>query len=183
MKKIIILLISVLIFLSSQSAAGLLDLGRGVVKSHIRYNAGVGYSMPLGGYDGYENNPMFSFKVDVVRKQNLERDKLSYRFGIDYLMMMVPKGTYGITEDIFYPYAGLTYAILPGRKIVPFCGMGMGLYLDWIRVDMPALSKSSLYKIFGVDASLGAEFKVGSSLILIPEFKYYMEFVSVFNLS
>lgn len=183
MKKILAYVLIYLIWAISLSVAGMLDFRMGEVESELRYNFGVGLNIPYKGYNGYQNNPIFSAKLDFVRMRNFERDKMNYRISLDYFMMMAPVDTYGVTEDMFNISGSFIYKIFKSRKLFPYVGMGGGLYLDWVRVNTAALKDSYLYRFWGLNTCIGAEIDISERLLLIPEITGHGIFISGFNIS
>jgi hypothetical protein len=169
MKKIIIfaaICVSILC-ISDSIADEILVSGSGYEKP-IRYIFGIGYNMPIRGFDGYSNNPVFAVQVDMPSRKLWE--ELHYRFSLEYFMIWVPKDTYGITEDIYTIMAGCTYRLnSPKRRFHPYFLLGMTYSFDIVRLNTDVIETSSTYRYLGAKASAGMKVDVGRDSILLHE--------------
>lgn len=145
-------------------------------ESNLNFGIGglFGYNYLLKGYDKYSNDFMFGveFKMRLLTANEIE--SLNYRLYFDYFPMAVPEGTYNLQEDIYNVNIGAIYGFLPNKRFNPFIGVGLGLYLDWIRFETPASGNiSNTYTFFGFNLSGGLEIFVKKRISLIPEARFH----------
>ncbi|MFW6172160.1 MAG: hypothetical protein ACOC5T_00235 [Elusimicrobiota bacterium] len=164
--------------------AGIVDFGE-KIEITSRYNIGAGYNLPFKGYENYENNPVFHSKIDILREKDFERQQMNYRIGVGYFMMMLPPETSGVTDDMFEVSAEIINLLTSksNPKLIPYLGLGMGLYLDWVRINTPAINSYNIYRFFGLNSSLGCEIPITKSFFIIPEITGHLIFVSGFSTS
>ena len=146
--------------------------GSGDLETSLELGVGglIGYNYLFGGYNNYKDNLILGgeCKLRLLSANGIEN--LSYRLYFDYFPMIVPDGNYNLQEDIFSVNIGAIYNILPDRRFDPFIGIGIGLYLDWIRFDTPASDYiSNTYTFFGFNVSVGCEISITKKISIIPE--------------
>lgn len=144
-------------------------------EKNLIFSFGLGFNTPIKGYAGYLNNPVLSAKVDIKRQKALRN--LNYRFSIDYFIMIVPKETYGITEDIINFSSGLTYKLIEIKNDAHlYAGFGLSYSLDTVKINTIALKKSHTYSYFGCKASLGMRTYINENILLMPEITVHTVF-------
>jgi len=176
MKKILLsaLIIAVFLAVSALKAEDILISGSEDYKPP-RYCFGMGYNMPVNGYDDYSNNPVFLVQFDLPSRKLWQ--ELHYRFSAEYFMMWVPKDTYGITEDIFTFMAGCTYRVnSPKRRFHPFALVGLTYSFDVVRIKTDVLDTSSTYRYLGAKVSAGVKVDVGRDSLLFHELSLHTFF-------
>jgi len=143
-----------------------------------------GLNKMVSGYDNYED--LGKVGIDVYFRPPLPtvgaltwKDKMMFRASVDYFPLQVPDGTFGLTEDIY----ALTGTMIIKRQnfffdeadqLIPFLGIGAGIYWDRIELDTPASGKvTGMDAYFGVTGSFGFLFPTVSNLQFVPEIRFH----------
>ncbi len=191
MKRKLLLLIVMLMFVCAHVFAEDLDFGeeqemmlkkaKGWVgaKEPVIKTFAVGGSLGMNylqrGYDSYKKNyPDFGVDLKVIRKRETQTTLYDYRISFEYFPLVVPEGTYGLTEDIYAFSGALLFNFYHHEYFTSYAGIGPGLYLDHIRLDTPVSGeKSTMYAYVGVNASVGLIINTKYGFKIYPEVRYH----------
>lgn len=130
------------------------------------------------GYDSYKKDyPDFGVDLKVIRKRATQSTLYDYRISFEYFPLVVPEGTYGLTEDIYSISGSVLFNFYRHKYFTSYAGIGPGLYLDHIRLDTPVSGeKSTMYAKIGLNASVGMIINTKYGFKIYPEVRYHTMF-------
>lgn len=142
----------------------------------------AGYNMLLSGYDGYSNlgNGGVEFWLQPyslsMEEPNWATNRFYFRMSAEWMPLQVPKGNYGLTEDIYAGLVQIVYRFRQEDKGVwsPYVAFGGGQYLDRLTLDTPATGKvSGSHSFFGLNGSVGLFLPPAGPFRLAAEARYH----------
>jgi hypothetical protein len=156
-------------------------------KTRLFVSGDLGYNFLQKGYPGYQNGLFLGTDLYIKLPMSSEdtwgskwKENLIYRVSFQYFPLTVPEGVYNTTEDLFSFSADLLVRVYDVGTVNLFAGLGLGMYIDWIRLDTPGTGKrSSQYYYWGLKPSIGARIKYNEDIEIIPEIR--ANFVNTMN--
>jgi hypothetical protein len=162
------------------------DVGAGDRDTNLYLSANAGINSPQKGFDNYKNYLYAGADLYFIPEGDLAalegynwRDNFFYRASFDYILLDVPDGTNGTSEDLFALSFDLLYSVYKGEKTGLFIGIGIGGYYDFVSVDTPATGKvSASYFNLGYRPCVAFPIRVGRDTELVPEARFHNIFYS-----
>ncbi len=142
-----------------------------------------GYTIPLHGYQNYENS--YNGALDIYFRPPVPQfprwtTRMAFRLSGEYFALEVPEEVKGVTQDLY----GLTGTVLfrfvnfsgadETKKFIPFVGGGLGYYWDRLTIDHPATGKKTGSNGYlGFNGSGGLMLPALGHFRLIPEVRFH----------
>ena len=141
-----------------------------------------GYNQLLKGYPGYQNLGNVGAEVwarpitTSIEEPSWYTDNFLVRLSAEWMPLQVPKGNYGLVEDMYALTGQIVFKFDSVRDAewMPFLGVGAGGYWDHLSLDTPASGKiTGTHYYFGMNATAGIFFPPMGPFRLETEARYH----------
>ncbi len=142
-----------------------------------------GLTIPLDGYENYDNSPNAS--LDIYFRPPVPQfpewpDRMMFRLSGEYFPLEVPSEVKGVVEDLYALTGTVLFRLMrmdgmpEHKRWIPYVGGGAGVFWDRIKLDYPGMpSTDSVDTFFGLTGSAGILVPAIGPIRIVPEVRYY----------